>query len=264
MKCNDEIRQANRKALPKFILLVALGAAVGGVLGYLAAEHGLEGLSGILRRAGLAFGQWAAPWLLLALAVAVPAAGVPLYRRARALLAGWDGEEEALSDRIEWKLSLALWLGGGALILALFLLTAAYSGGFVMLESPGGAGRFLLSIGAFLAVLAETVLLQQKCVDAAKRMNPEKTASVYDMKFQRKWVESCDEAEKLLMGRCAFRAFRVTNGVCTALALVLAVAALALGTGILPSLVVCLIWLVNLCVYCGESLRLSRSGVRIS
>ena len=95
-------------------------------------------------------------------------------------------------------------------------------------------------------------------------MNPEKTASVYDMKFQRKWVESCDEAEKLLMGRCAFRAFRVTNGVCTALALVLAVAALALGTGILPSLVVCLIWLVNLCVYCGESLRLSRSGVRIS
>ena len=110
MKCNDEIRQANRKALPKFILLVALGAAVGGVLGYLAAEHGLEGLSGILRRAGLAFGQWAAPWLLLALAVAV----------------------------------------------------------------------------------------------------------------------------------------------------------LALGTGILPSLVVCLIWLVNLCVYCGESLRLSRSGVRIS
>ena len=36
-------------------------------------------------------------------------------------------------------------------------------------------------------------------------MNPEKTASVYDMKFQKKWLETCDEAEKIIVGKCAFK-----------------------------------------------------------
>ena len=48
------------------------------------------------------------------------------------------------------------------------------------------------------------------------------------------------EAEQL-MGRCAFRAFQVTNGMCTALAVVLAVGALVFDIGFLPSFVVCLI-----------------------
>jgi len=42
-------------------------------------------------------------------------------------------------------------------------------------------------------------------------MNPEKTASVYDMKFQKKWLETCDEAEKIIVGKCAFKAFNITN-----------------------------------------------------
>lgn len=261
MKRNDEIRRANRKALPTFILLLAPGAAAGGAMGYLAAEYGLESLSGILRQTGLVFGLRAAPWLLLALAATVPAAGIPLYCQAKALLADWDGEEEATSDQIEGKLSLALWLSSGALILSFFLIAAVYSGGFAMMERPG---LLFLSIGAFFAVLLGAVLLQQKCVDAAKRMNPEKTASIYDMKFQKKWAESCDEAEKLLMGCCAFRAFQVTNGGCTVLSVVLAVGALMLDTGFLPSLVVCLIWLANLSVDCRESLCLSRAGISLA
>ena len=31
---NDEIRAANRKALPKFLLLTLVGAVIGGVAGY--------------------------------------------------------------------------------------------------------------------------------------------------------------------------------------------------------------------------------------
>ena len=38
--------------------------------------------------------------------------------------------------------------------------------------------------------MAEATIIQQKCVDTAKLTNPEKKASVYDMRFQKKWMEA--------------------------------------------------------------------------
>lgn len=35
---NDEIRAANRKALPKFLLLTLVGAVIGAIVGYCAAR----------------------------------------------------------------------------------------------------------------------------------------------------------------------------------------------------------------------------------
>lgn len=55
---------------------------------------------------------------------------------------------------------------------------------------------YVLAIVTFLIILAEGIIIQQKAVDINKIMYPEKTASVYDLKFQKKWVDSCDEAEK--------------------------------------------------------------------
>ena len=112
--------------------------------------------------------------------------------------------------------------------------------------------------------MIEAILFQQKCVDTTKQMNPEKKASVYDMRFQKKWLEDCDEAEKLMIGKCAFKAYSATNAVCTILAIVLAVCALVFDIGFLPSFTVCLIWAVNISMYCKEAMRYSEAGNRIS
>ena len=40
--------------------------------------------------------------------------------------------------------------------------------------------------------------------------------------------------------------------------------ALTFNIGFLPSLIVCLIWIVNLSVYCCEALRCSKAGNKIS
>jgi hypothetical protein len=100
-------------------------------------------------------------------------------------------------------------------------------------------------------------------VDAAKKTNPEKTASVYDLKFQKKWMDNCDEAEKIMIGKCALKAYAVTNTVCTVLSVVLAICALVFNIGFLPSLAVCLIWIVNLSVYCKEALKYSKAGNKL-
>ena len=117
---------------------------------------------------------------------------------------------------------------------------------------------YVLGIVAFLVILAEGIIIQQKAVDITKIMYPEKTASVYDLKFQKKWVDSCDEAEKIMIGRCAFEAFKVTNSVCSALSVILAIGALTFDIGFLPSFVVCLIWLVNHCAYCSAAIKCNK------
>lgn len=260
---NDEIRAANRKALPKFLLLTLVGAVIGGIAGYCAARYGLDQLSGVLANASAFFGTHIAPWLMVALAVVTPAVCIPMYRRAKALLASWDVEDEDTSSVIDGKLSAALWLSSASLVLAFFLIAATYSVCFASFDSWESTVLIFIGIAAFLAILVESILIQQKCVDAAKQMSPEKKASIYDMQFQKKWVDDCDEAEKIMIGKCAFKAYSAVNRVCAIAAIVLAICALVFGIGFLPSLAVCIIWMVNLSVYCKEAMRYAKAGNKI-
>ena len=261
---NTEIKRANREALPKFILVLVIAMIVGGVIGYFSGRFRLDTLADGLKGAGAFFGTHIAPWLMAALAVIVPVICIPIYQRAKKLLGTWNGEDEDVSDAIDRKLSAALWISGASLVLSYFLIAAAYSGGSATFDSKERIFLLFLAIAAFLIVMAETLIIQQKCVDATKQTNPEKKASIYDMRFQKKWMEDCDEAEKIMIGKCAYKAYTATNMVCAILAIVLAVCAMVFEIGFLPSLVVCLIWLVNLSVYCKEAIRYSRAGNKIS
>lgn len=261
---DKEIKKANRKALPKFLLIMVICLIVGGGFGFLSAKYGLNALSGSIKSTGTFFGMYIAPWLMLAMAAIVPFVCVPIYRSAKKLLRTWDGENEEISDAIDEKLSIIIWITSAALILSYFLIAASYSEGFSTFENEKNILPFFIGIAAFLGIMVEAVIIQQKCVDTTKKMNPEKTASVYDTKFQEKWMDSCDEAEKIMIGKCAFKAYTATNTVCTVLSIVLAVCALIFDIGFLPSLVVCIIWIVNQSVYCKEALRYSKVGNKIS
>lgn len=250
--------------MPKFILIIVISSLIGGTIGFCAAKYGLNALADSMKHTGAFFGTYVAPWLMFVAAVIVPAVCVPIYQSAKKLLSSWDGENEEISDTIDKRLSIVIWITSAGLILSYFLIAASYSSGFATLENTHSTVSFFTGIVGFFAIMIEAVLFQQKCVDRSKQMNPEKTASVYDTKFQKKWMDSCDEAEKLVIGKCAFKAYSATNTVCTVLSIVLAICALVFDTGFLPSFIVCLIWLVNLSVYCKEALKYSKAGYKIS
>ena len=261
---NNEIKKANRKALPKFMLIMVISLLVGGLGGFCSAKYGLNSLSDGMKSAGAFFSAYIAPWLMLAAAVILPVVCIPIYRSTKKLISSWDGENEEISDTIDQKLSIVIWVTSAALILSYFLIAASYAEGFATFEKENSIIPFFVGIAGFFAIMIEAVILQQKCVDSAKKTNPEKTASVYDTKFHKKWMDSCDEAEKIMLGKCAFKAYAATNAVCTVLSIVLAICALILGIGFLPSLTVCLIWIVNQSVYCKEALKYSKAGNKIS
>lgn len=252
---NTEIRQANRKALPKFILILVLACLAGGVLGFCAAAFGLDALAGVFHSAGTVFSRRVAPWLQVLCVVLELAVCLPMYLTSKREAAAWDGEDEAVSDRIEKRMSVVIWISSIILICALFLMTASYAGGL-----EGNAALFFLSIAGFVLVMVETVILQQKLVDLCKRLYPEKQGSVYDVKFKKKWMDSCDEAEKILIGKCAYKAYSAVNTACLVLWLVFTLTALFLNTGFLPVLTVCIIWAVSQSVYCYWSIKLSKPG----
>lgn len=263
MNNDNEIKKANLKALPKFILIMVISLIMGGGIGYISAKYGLNALSGSMETVGEIFGMYIAPWLMLAIAIIVPVVSVLFYKRVNKLLSTWDGEDEEVSDAVDEKLSIIIWLTSAALIISYFLIAASYSGGFSTFENEKNTLSFFIGIVAFFGILIESVIIQQKCVDAAKKTNPEKTASVYDTKFQKKWMDSCDEAEKILIGKCAFKAYSATNTVCAVLAIVFAICALVFEIGFLPSLAVCIIWIANQSVYCKEAIKYSKAGNKI-
>ena len=265
---NDEIKRANRKALPKFLLFAVFCAIFGGVIGYYSGYGSAKGetdkLVRIVKEAGAFFGANIAPWLMVAMAVIVAMVCIPIYGRAKKLLVAWDGEDENVSDTVDRKLSVVIWITSATLIIAYFLIAASFSDGLVIFDDKKRTFVFFIGVTAFLVVMIEAIIFQQKCVDTAKKINPEKKASYYDMRFQKKWMDECDEAEKIIVGKCAYKAYSVTNIVCTVLSIVLAFCAPVFGIGFLPSLTVCLVWIINMSVYYKEAMRYSKSGNKIS
>ena len=249
-------KSPNRRAFPKFMLWVLLGAVIGffsgiasGVLGALdAADWAQVHLPAILGAA--------APWGIPVSSLLLLGICLANYRSAKRLCDSWDGEDDAAPDAAEQKLNVVLLCSGMATILDFLFLAMG------VLYTEGGV-LALAVVGEMLVSLALVILVQQKTVDLTRRMNPEKRVSVYDTKFQERWYEVCDEAERAQIGQASFRAFRTVNFFCPILWVVLLLLSYVFSIGLLPLAAVLLVWCVLQVSYILECIRLGRGkGVR--
>lgn len=255
-----EIKQANKKAFRKHALICALSFVLGVVLGGLALVLGLERLGALLSAAGVFFVHKLAPWLLVACAILRPAICVPRYLAGKKALLAWDGEDEEALEQAERSLSVTLWINSLFSVVSYFLMAAAFSAGVLTSLEKSGLLVYIVSLMAFAVNLILGSMLERRFVDLAKLTAPEKEGSIYDLHFRKKWLDSCDEAEKITAGQCAFKSYTATNHTCTALWTVFTLSAMLFGTGFLPVLVVCIIWGVSLSVYTYWSMKLNRPG----
>ena len=247
---NNTVKKDNRKALPKYLLILFVAAIFGGVLGFAAGWLGHDNLSEVIATA-VADGLTAiAPWALLVTSVVSLALILWLYRGAKALYTGWDGEDDDVMDRADEKLNWALLLTAAQLVLDMFFFAVAQSAHNM---------TALWSVLFFLVSIFLLVFAQQKIVDLTRKMNPEKKGSVYDTKFKKKWFESCDEAEQKQIGQAAYKAFNVVSTACPILWGVLLLLSYAFNFSLLmPTFIVCFIWLLLQVSYCLECIRLGK------
>ena len=254
---NDSIKQENKKAMPRFILIFVVCLVAGLALGFVTAWLDFKSFGDALSAFGLFYASRLAGWLLCACLIVEFAAGLPLYFSAKKRLAAWDGEDEAVSEAIEQKLSVCMWITSMANVLG-FLLVAGHFSGMMHGGSWGRPAHTFLGLGAFLFILAGSVIFQQKLVDMTKKLNPEKHGSVYDPKFHQKWLASCDEAERAIIGQCAMKAYQAVTFTCLALWTVFVLGGIYFDWGFLPVMAVCVVWGVNQSVYAYWAIKLSK------
>ena len=247
---NNTVKKDNRKALPKYLLILFVAAIFGGVLGFAAGWVGHDNISEVIATAVVGGLTAIAPWALLVTSVVSLALILWLYRGAKALFTGWDGEDEAVMDRADEKLNWALLLTAAQLVLDMFFFAVAQSAHNM---------TALWSVLLFLVSIFLLVFAQQKIVDLTRKMNPEKKGSVYDTKFKKKWFESCDEAEQKQIGQAAYKAFNVVSTACPILWAALLMLSYAFDFNpLMPTFIVCFIWLLLQVSYCLECIRLGK------
>lgn len=247
---NDNVKKENRKALPRFLLILLAAAVFGGVLGFIAGWMGYSSAADFVAEAVDYLIGRVIPWLIPAVSLVLLAAAVWQYRRARALFAAWDGEAEEAIDAADMGLNAALLLTSIVMVLNFFLLAASW---YIAWDLGP-----ILTCGFFILVMIAIVLLQQKVVDLTRRMNPEKQGSVYDLKFHKKWLDSCDEAEQRQIGQAAYRAYRAATMACLVLWVALLVLDIIFQFGLLPVFVVLLLWGILQVTYILECIRLEK------
>ena len=248
---NNTVKRDNRKALPKYLLILFVAAIFGGVLGFAAGWMGHDSLSEAVAAAVSGFLALTAPWAIPITSAVSLSVILWMYRGAKGLFTGWDGEDDAVMDRAEEKLNWALLLATAQMILDMFF--------FAVAETYSGPAGGLVSVLTFLVSMFLLVFAQQKAVDLTRKMNPEKRGSVYDVHFKKKWFHSCDEAEQKQIGQAAYKAFNVVSTACPILWLALLVLSYAFNFELLmPTFIVCFIWLLMQVSYCLESIRLGK------
>ncbi len=175
-----------------------------------------------------------------------------LYLKARALYQSWDGEDEEIIETAEEKLSWVLMFSSTNSVINFFFFGVSN-----VITSEQIIPSIMLLAG-FIAGIVEILIIQQKTVDLTKKINPEKKGSVYDSKFSKKWIESCDENEQRQIGQSAFKAYTAVIYTCVILWVILVFFSITFEIGILPILIVSLIWGIAQIVYCYESIRLTK------
>ena len=149
---NDaDIRRDNRRALPKYLLILLCSAVAGGVMGFSIFYFGLdgtaEGAAAALAQALEVCAVWGIP---VGGAVLLGAAWY-LYFSARRRVKAWDGEDEDAAEAAEQQLNWALLWGNVQMILSFF---------FLSLLVPAPAKETLICLGAFIVSEARRLLLR--------------------------------------------------------------------------------------------------------
>ena len=253
----EEIKKEDKKAFKSFIIVMIISAMVGAIIGggsiYLQKHIGDE-LSDFLLNILMTI----TPYASLVLSILVTIVSVIVYNSSRKKLKLWNqsDEQDEIIDNIEVKLSYVLLFASVNLIIGFFFFGA----GMAILSEDSYTKVILFLVG-FIVCVVSTILIQNKVVNLEKEINPFLNGSVYDFKFSQKWLDSCDEAIKLNIYKSSFKAHKSVTNTCLILWIICVIGYDFFDFGIMPLVMVTIIWLVQTVSYCRESIKCSKNNL---
>nr|WP_242963719.1 DUF3169 family protein [Lachnoclostridium sp. An131] len=107
----------------------------------------------------------------------------------------------------------------------------------------------MYACAVFIICMVYDSFWQIRYVKLIQLGHPEKTADPSSRNFQKKWLESCDEAEREVIYRSAYKAYAMMGKLVPVLLVVTMLANLFFNTGMLAVVMVAVIWLAVTMTY---------------
>ncbi len=252
----QENRKEDKKAFGKFVIALAVAFAVGIGVGVGSAflgdimenESVKEAFVNIMQSVAIYGGYIYTTVLLIACIV--------LYKKSRKEYITWDEEDEEVLEGMETKISYVIWFSNLIMFGSYFFFaTGVWASDLVEIKGAlvQDATGFWLSLGAvflhMVYALIVSCIIQQKAVNLTKEINPEKRGSIYDTKFQDKWLANCDEAERFAVYKCSFKTFKVMQLTGMVLWVICLIGQMIFGTGVFATIVVTVFMIIQISVY---------------
>lgn len=249
----EEIRKEDKMAGKKFAIIMVLSCLFGGVIGFCGALlvdfTKSNGWDFIVFSEMLAE-MWitASMYLLIVVnAILIPLLWFFFYKNRQALKA-WDGEDESVYEKIDKKLSTGMTISSGIMVFNMLAYGIGFYGAFNGSEKSNSIIYFIDLI-FFIGSIACILFYQKAVVNLLKELNPEKQGSVYDLKFSKKWLASCDEAEKQKIGEASYATYSIMNLIYELVVMVFMIVGFFYPIGVLPLTTVCLLWMAQVIIY---------------
>ena len=183
---------------------------------------------------------------------------IVLCCRAKKEIDAWDGEDECI-EQTEQRLSYSLLLANLMMVVNFLLFSASiWAAEHMAVEEGYKLVALLANLAVFILGMVWIMCISNRVVKLEQRINPEKRGNILDTKFRKRWMASCDEAEKQVIYQRGFQAYRAGHNACMVLWVVALPAQLWAGTGVFPVLCICIIWLALTMGYVLTSIRLER------
>ena len=250
---NMDKKENSKKIGIKFAITMICSLFAGLIAGILAAKYGKKSISVVDISNTLIIPLTV---LFCLISVGLFIASYVIYVRSQREFRNWDGKDEDLLSKIEEKLSYPLLFTGIAQAVGYgFFPTIMWMGDQADIDKMLLSAAGFVSAVMFILTFVWVLTIQHYIVKFLKLVNPEKKGSIFETDFNKKWLNSCDEAQKMQVYRAGFVAYNAGIKCCIALWLLSLVGMTVLDTGVLPVIMASIFLLVLTVAYCVECIK---------
>ena len=195
------------------------------------------------------FQSYIMPWIILAFTLICFVLGEIWINKGKKQIATWDGEDNEHIEIADSYLNNVA-TSSTVLMIAIQILFGLSTYQLMSLfETIDNVDMTIISIVIYFAGMFISLSQQNRAIKAIKEYAPEKKGSVYDMKFQKVWYESCDEAERQLIGDVSYQTFRFMNSAFSSFLTVTIIIGMFIPIGFLCAFFIGVLWLIMTCYY---------------
>lgn len=260
----DAIKKEDKKAFKGFISLMIISAIIGCFLGGMSKNLKQvfgENISNLL----VNILQEITPFASLIISILIIIISKIIYSNSRKKYNLWKqiNEDDDTIDKIEENLAYVLMLTSINTILGFFFIGVGMS--LLPFNNINGNVNFIkimcLIIG-FILCFVSSILIQKNIINLEKEINPLLKGSIYDKNFSKKWLDSCDESIRLGIFKSSYKAYTSVTTTCIILWVACIIGYDLWDFGVMPMVMITIIWLVQTISYYMESIKSSKAKQR--